>query len=313
MGADQGNGRALGENSLTGLMVQATIRAPSNTGAISYRPSCPPSCSHSRPHSCSHSCSQFPAHTPAGDDPRAVQDDLVVRHAAGAGAAAHPRRELQTPVRRRQRQRARAHLDDPQLPPPSLLPPPCSHPCPHRSSSGARAHLDAAQRRRAPREGERPGGAPPLALRAGRDGRRRRRRGLVPRQAQGLCGAAEGGAAAAQGVHRAGTRPSFPPQCHPFTPAAPCRPHSHPQRTHPIPLWTPRPFTPHPLGPPRRRSSRCRTASRRARSPRSRRRRGSRSRRSTSTSPTSRSSATPRSATMRSTCSSKSSRRPTRR
>ena len=28
MGADQGNGRALGENSLTGLMVQATIRAP---------------------------------------------------------------------------------------------------------------------------------------------------------------------------------------------------------------------------------------------------------------------------------------------
>ena len=197
--------------------------------------------------------------------------------------------------------------------PPSLLPPPCSHPCPHRSSSGARAHLDAAQRRRAPREGERPGGAPPLALRAGRDGRRRRRRGVVPRQAQGLCGAAEGRAAAAKGVHGAGTRPSFPPQCHPFTPAAPCRPHSHPQRTHPIPLWTPRPFTPHPLGPPRRRSSRCRTASRRARSPRSRRRRGSRSRRSTSTSPTSRSSATRRSATTRSTCSSGCSRRPTRR
>ena len=49
MGADQGNGRALGENSLTGLMVQATIRAPSNAGAISYRPSCPHSCSHSPP------------------------------------------------------------------------------------------------------------------------------------------------------------------------------------------------------------------------------------------------------------------------
>ena len=43
MGADQGNGRALGENSLTGLMVQATIRAPSNTGAISHP--------HSHPHS----------------------------------------------------------------------------------------------------------------------------------------------------------------------------------------------------------------------------------------------------------------------